>query len=165
MDTTLHFVLKQVSVRTVRVLRALPGFNALMILTSLTLGLHPLQTPPVRSHTHEMKSLISAQHWAFSSCVRGIIRKPVSSQAIAYTCPCLWPQLTQSLTCRFILLFMKACITELIATAKHCHLKLALWKDQKGLCPMVPEFSKRRWICLEEDMEDTFWQMWFRLKV
>jgi len=32
---------------------------------------------------------------------------------------------------------MEACISELIATAKQCYLKLALWKDQKRLCPTV----------------------------
>lgn len=57
---------------------------------------------------------------------------------------------------------MEARTTELIATEKSLHLKLALWQNQKGLT--VHEFSKTAWIFLKIDMEDTFELMWFRLE-
>lgn len=114
----------------------------LMALTTFPWGHHPLETPPLGSHTHGLRSPLSAQHWDLSPCLRYVIRMPVSSPATAYSRACPGSPSFQTLTRGFLLLFKEERVIELIATAEQCHLKLALWKDKKGLCPTVLEFSK-----------------------
>lgn len=150
----LHYVLNWISIRAVRVLSAWTGLSGpdLPHLGSSLTGVS----------YHGLRRPFSVQHFALSPCLRYLIRMPVSSPVAAYAHPYLW-----SLLIRFwhvwISSFMKAHITELITTAKPCHLKLALWKDQNGLT--IHEFSKTTWISLKMDIEDTFQLMWFRLKV